>query len=362
MNQTILYIFSLLRALLSIFQSVFQLKTPSIRVVFSWILLFQGTAVWAHTAKPPTTNAALLVIGFITVFALFGISAGIWFWRSQKNQSVQERYLQKARQAEAQAVQANQAKTIFMAHVSHELRTPLNAIIGYSELISEDLEEISQGRRLHKIHQDLDIIKSSAYYQLSLINNLLDLTELETKKTKLFLQDFPIKDLVGRVTHQMQAMLSINKNKLEVFYEPREPGNMRADVLKLEGILVNILTNANKFTSEGMITLRVVVNLEEKQPSVSFIIQDTGIGIKTDHMRTLFQEFSQMVDQTRSSGAGLGLKVCRRFCEMMGGKISVNSTYGEGSTFTIKMPKEVPDSEDSLKSREFPVFKPRRVE
>jgi signal transduction histidine kinase len=293
------------------------------------------------------------------VLLLAFLSAQTWvLLRRRKKLEIS---LKQAREAQMDAQEISQAKTIFMAHVSHELRTPLNAIIGYSELIAEDLEGIAELALQEKIRSDLEIIKSSAYYQLVLINNLLHLTDLETKKAKLLLQEFSIQDLVNKVTEQLQVMFSIHKNQLDIFYDPPQPGTMRSDKNKLEGILVNILSNANKFTREGMITLSVTRKQEEGSENIIFAIRDTGQGIKTDHMRTLFQEFSKMVDQTQLGGVGLGLKVSKRFCQMMGGKITVHSTYGEGSTFKVSVPRSIPDSADSLKSREYPLYRPHRV-
>lgn len=337
-----------------------QISKQSIRA-FTVLSAFGFLSHGAMAQTNGETNQTQPLIWILLVIVAAFLGFGGRNWLIARNRKREEAILRQAQQSEAMAIEANKAKSVFMAHMSHELRTPLNAIIGFSELIAEELDETSDSPNYQKLHSDLDKIKSSAYYQLSLVNNLLDLTEIESKKSKLFLQDFSIREMVERVIHQMNAMLHLNKNQLEVFFEPKDPGSMRADVKKLEGILVNILTNANKFTSEGMITLRVQIDTESKPHQVAFTIRDTGMGIKTEHMRTLFEEFTQMVDQTRYGGTGLGLNVSKRFCKMMGGRITVSSTYGEGSTFTIRVPKTVPDTEDSLTSKEYPLYRPRRV-
>ncbi len=233
--------------------------------------------------------------------------------------------------------EASQHKTDFLANMSHELRTPLNAIIGYTEMLSEEAQDSGAEEFL----PDLDKIGSAGRHLLDLINNILDLAKIEAGKMDLYLETFDIASAVGEVVGTIKPLVDKKGNALVV--ELGEGlGEMRADLTKVRQTLFNLLSNASKFTEDGRITLSVVRE-SDVEPTIVFRVADTGIGMSEEAKTKLFQEFSQADASTtrKYGGTGLGLNISLRFCEMMGGDISVESTPGEGSTFTVRLPARV---------------------
>ena len=242
-----------------------------------------------------------------------------------------------AQQATLQAEEANTTKSKFLANMSHELRTPLNAIIGYSEML---IEEISD-RGTSGLVPDVQKIHGAGKHLLGLINNILDLSKVEAGKIELFLETFAIAPLLGEVTDTLSPLVAKNHNAL-VIDCPANIGSMRADVTKLRQSLFNLLSNASKFTENGTITLAV----ERREAGwVTFSVSDTGIGMTPAQQQKLFQPFTQADASTtrKYGGTGLGLVITRQFCEMMGGTLQVKSQAGQGTTFTIRLPAQVPD-------------------
>ncbi len=244
-------------------------------------------------------------------------------------------------QARDQALAATQAKSIFLANMSHELRTPLNAVIGYSEMLLEEAEDAGQDGFL----PDLKKINSAGRHLLGLINNVLDLSKIEADKIELFVEEFEIETLIQEVVSVIQPLSVKNGNKLIVRCE-RGLGQLRADQTRLRQALVNLMSNACKFTEGGSITLEVkreAVLSGGQGGWVVFSVTDTGIGIPEQQLSRLFQPFVQADASTtrKYGGTGLGLTISRRFCQMMGGDITVKSQTGQGSTFTIKLPADV---------------------
>jgi signal transduction histidine kinase len=242
------------------------------------------------------------------------------------------------RRAKAAAEQANQAKSTFLANMSHELRTPLNAIIGYSEMLIEDAEALGQDATL----ADLRKIHGAGKHLLALINDILDLSKIEAGKMGLYLETFDVPRLLEEVRCTVQPAASHNANTLDV-YVADNVGLMHADLTKVRQSLLNLLSNACKFTTQGRITLQVTREMWEGREWCLFYVHDTGIGMTTEQVGQLFQDFVQVDASTtrQYGGTGLGLAISRRFCQMMGGDISVASTLGQGSTFTIRLPMEV---------------------
>jgi hypothetical protein len=257
-------------------------------------------------------------------------------------------YLERARR-EAEA--ATQAKSTFLANMSHELRTPLNAIIGYSEMLMEDAED----QALDGFAADLKKIHASGKHLLDLINDVLDLSKIEAGRMDLYLESFDVAGMLQSIVSTVQPLVKTNANRLEVVADA-DLGVMRADLTKVRQSLFNLLSNAAKFTEHGLITLAAARERSPAGPAgpsdgvdwMTFRVSDTGIGMKPEQLERLFQVFSQ-ADASISrkyGGTGLGLALSLRFCQMMGGDISVESTYGVGSTFTIRLPAQpaVPQS------------------
>lgn len=233
---------------------------------------------------------------------------------------------------------ANLAKSQFLANMSHELRTPMNAIIGYSEILREDAEELG----LDNFIADLDKIHSSAKHLLGLINNVLDLSKIESGKMELFLETFDVEVLIRDVVATVQPLVEKNANVLHL-HIANKLGKMRADLTKTRQLLLNLLSNAAKFTEKGTIRLEVARDTHNQEAFIFFYIGDDGIGMTNEQQKKLFQPFTQVDASTtrRYGGTGLGLTISKEFTEMMGGFISVVSEFGQGSLFTVRLPVEV---------------------
>jgi signal transduction histidine kinase/CheY-like chemotaxis protein len=244
----------------------------------------------------------------------------------------------KAREA---AETANKTKSLFLANMSHELRTPLNAILGYSEML---LEEAAEMELAASFGADLEKIGSAGRHLLALINDILDLSKIEAGKMELFLEDFDVAELIAEVASTIRPMVESNANTLHLQVAPGL-GEMHADQMKVRQGLYNLLSNAVKFTQDGEVTVTAVREQMDEREWMVFQVADTGIGLGADQIVRLFQDFTQADTSTtrRFGGTGLGLALTRRFCQMMGGDVTVHSVPGEGSVFTIKIPAVVSD-------------------
>jgi signal transduction histidine kinase/DNA-binding response OmpR family regulator len=236
------------------------------------------------------------------------------------------------------AEEASKAKSSFLAKMSHELRTPLNAIIGYSEIMKEDAEDDGDTRRA----EDLDKVLNAARHLLGLINDVLDISKIEAGKMELFLETFDLTKLINEVIATASPLVSKKGNTLAIDC-PSDIGAMHADATKLRQMLLNLLSNASKFTEKGTVTLKAVRVIEEDADYMELSVIDTGIGMTQEQLGRLFQAFSQADASTTSKygGTGLGLAISKQFAQMMQGDITVTSTPGTGSTFTIRMPAKV---------------------
>ncbi len=230
---------------------------------------------------------------------------------------------------------ASQAKTDFLAKVSHELRTPLNAIIGYSEMLMEEAEDDG----LETYSDDLTKIHSSGEHLLTLINDILDISKIEAGKMDLYLEDFKLKDFISQVISTAQPLVEKNRNKMVVELDD-SIGTLRNDETKLRQVLLNLLSNAAKFTEGGVIKLKIS---KAARSSVKFELSDTGIGMTPKQLKNVFEEFMQAETSTskKYGGTGLGLPISKKITEMMDGKIEIKSKVGEGTTFTITIPKTI---------------------
>ena len=235
-----------------------------------------------------------------------------------------------------QLAEASQHKSQFLANMSHELRTPLNAIIGVSEMLREDAEAAKQDL------EPLDRVLGAGRHLLALINDILDLSKIEAGRMELALSSFALAPLIADVVKTIEPLATKNSNKVAV-HCAASLETMHADQMRLRQALLNLMSNANKFTERGTITVDACQGQENGGEWVTIAVTDTGIGMTAEQMGKLFQEFSQASSATASKygGTGLGLAISKRFCQMMGGDITVESEPGHGSTFTIRLPRIV---------------------
>ncbi|HEY7246327.1 MAG TPA: GAF domain-containing protein [Xanthobacteraceae bacterium] len=230
---------------------------------------------------------------------------------------------------------ASQHKSQFLANMSHELRTPLNAIIGVTEMLLEDARDLKRKDEV----EPLDRVLRAARHLLALINDILDLSKIEAGRMELHLESFPLAPLIEDVVKTIEPLASKNGNQLVVDCRP-EIGTIHADQIRFRQALLNLVSNANKFSENGTVTISARRQPDDGREWIAVAITDTGIGMNAEQIGRLFQEFSQADSSTtrRYGGTGLGLAISRHFCRMMGGDITVDSNPGDGSTFTIRLP------------------------
>lgn len=241
------------------------------------------------------------------------------------------------REAKTLADTNNIAKSVFLANMSHEIRTPLNAIVGFSELLLKgDLSDENKDY--------VEDIRNSSHNLLAIINDILDISKIESKKIELVEEPYKLGDVLKDTYLIIDTIAKKKDLKFNMYIDETIPSVLYGDPVRIRGILVNILNNAVKYTPEGTVSLKCVQQkIDNDNVRLSFAISDTGIGIREEDIPKLFEKFLR-VDKEKNSaieGTGLGLAIVKGFLELMGGGIDVKSVYGEGSTFTLTFPQKI---------------------
>lgn len=255
---------------------------------------------------------------------------------SELQRAEAEKQREVAVQATIVAEEASRAKSQFLSNMSHELRTPLNAIIGYSEMLHEEAQDLGNNTML----PDLSKIQAASRHLLSLINDILDLSKIEAGKMELYCETFDLASVIEEVATTVYPLVQKNSNRLDLQTDG-EIGSIYADETKVRQILYNLVSNACKFTKNGMILLDARREEKDGEPWIVFRVQDSGIGMTPDQLGRLFRAFTQADSSTsrKYGGTGLGLVISERFCQMMGGSIEVESERDRGTTFTVRLPR-----------------------
>jgi signal transduction histidine kinase/CheY-like chemotaxis protein len=262
---------------------------------------------------------------------------------------VEERTLELFQEKE-KAEAANRMKTQFLANMSHEIRTPMNAIIGFNQLMMKTPVTATQQDYLQKSHQ-------AANHLLGIINDILDISKIESGMMTLEKTTFHLYKILNNVKQIVTPRVNEKNLRLYINIQSGMPSHYRGDPLRLGQVLINLISNAVKFTDEGYVSISVSGdNINDSSMNLTFAVKDTGIGIKQDVQDRLFRPFQQAENSTarRYGGTGLGLSICRELLKLMGGEITVESTYGQGSTFTFTLPMDISDEDDSDSLVHFP--------
>ncbi len=298
------------------------------------------------------TEEAHFAFSYNSIFDEDGSVAGLFCPCSETTQQIlAERGLAAAKDA---AEEANLAKSTFIANMSHELRTPLSAIIGYSEML---VEEIEDGAAAADLAEDMRKIEGNARHLLGLINDVLDLSKIESGKMEVFPERFEIGAMVQDVAATVQGLLAKKGNRLTLEL-PEKLGSMLSDVTKIRQMLLNLLSNAAKFTEQGRIVLEAFRSVGgDGRNMITFKVRDSGIGMTPEQLAILFQRFQQADASTtrRFGGTGLGLSITKAFSSMLGGDVGVVSEHGVGSTFTITLPADLPSGADDEPDEVVPI-------
>ncbi|MHA6480871.1 hybrid sensor histidine kinase/response regulator [Paenibacillus sp. strain BS8-2] len=277
----------------------------------------------------------------------------------QLEDKVAERTLELSKARDG-AIEASQIKSQFLANMSHELRTPLNAIIGYSEMLKEEADEMGEvafSEDLHRIHK-------AGRHLLSLINDILDLSKIEAGKMELYVEPFDLPSMIAELIDTVDPLIAAKRNKLVLDGLDGSIGTIRSDATKLKQILLNLLSNAAKFTTEGTVLLSIASEQTDSGLDIIFRVKDNGIGMTPEQAESIFVAFKQADTSTtrKFGGTGLGLAISQNLCNMLGGTIRVDSMLGEGSTFTVRLPLLADGSNHPFVASESTAFVTSRTE
>lgn len=324
----IIYIFGIICSIfIMLISIIFNKKIPGYK---NWSIL-ASTVLLVIVNIVQISNPTLSIIGsgisLITLFQYF----------TMENPDL--KYIDELNALKEKAEEANAAKTNFLASMSHEIRTPMNAIIGLSE-------SILKGNVPDELKEDIKNINEAGNILLEIVNNILDITKVEEGKTTINNKPYSLADMINKITHLIEVSLADKPIKFNVKILGSIPNTLMGDEVRVYQILMNILTNAVKYTKEGSITLTIESVIFGNTDTLTFKVADTGIGIKKADNEKLFQKFERL-DQEQSDiqGTGLGLTITKKLLDLMGGKISFESVYQKGTTFTIVLEQQIVDKE-----------------
>ena len=308
-------------------------------VTFIVVILGPVAGVMVSEADPVVRVSGLAVMVGILALTATVVRAGHETTALLRTELRLSDAVAEAMDARAEAERASVAKSEFLANMSHELRTPLNAILGYSEMLGEDAREAGADATA----SDLDKIASAGRHLLALITDVLDLSKIEAGRMELHVEPVDVAAVVRRVVDTSGPLASAGGNELTV--EGLDNlGTIRSDALKLQQVLLNLVGNACKFTSNGQVHIACARQRGDEGDRLVVSVKDTGIGMTPEQMSRLFTQFMQADNSaTRQyGGTGLGLAISQRLCRLMGGEITVDSRFGQGSAFTVHLPAEAP--------------------
>lgn len=283
----------------------------------------------------PNTFSILAALFYMTLLSLYYETVMRIRMRVEQEMIDQRVRLRDLREAMEKAEAASRRKSIFLAKMSHELRTPLNVVIGYAEMLRETFEDREQ---THKT-EDLERIHAAGRHLLALVNDVIDLSSIESDKLELSTEPVKVASLVEEVVATASPLVSKRDNRL-IVNMPEDLGVIDLDALKVRQSILNLLSNAAKFTTKGTIMLTVLRKQGDKGEIMLIEVTDNGIGMTPEGLNRIFEDFAQAENDTANKfgGTGLGLALTRRFCQMMGGSIGVRSERGIGTSFAIEIP------------------------
>ncbi|HEV2846279.1 MAG TPA: ATP-binding protein [Thermoanaerobaculia bacterium] len=296
-------------------------------------ILLAALAGFVFTAPLVLSPLRLLALGVLLASAFTGIGLRHWFWLAL------ERELKARRLAEQNARAAEQAKGQFVANVSHEIRTPMNGILGVTELLL-------RGALTPEQREQVKLVQTSAESLLSLVNDVLDVSRIEAGRLLLRPRDFRLREAVEDVARLLAPRAAERKLDLRLRFAPELPEEVHGDPVRLRQVLLNLVSNAIRFTNKGSVTITVKPedwrkdDREKTEAALCFEVRDTGVGIRAEVQPQLFKPFTQLGSPATGapSGTGLGLAISKSLVELMGGEIGFESTRGVGSTFCFRLP------------------------